>query len=71
MSETYLAALMLIGGSGGDVDRRIRAARADHQPLELDVLKQALAIESRSVGSRIVVRNLLSREIQKQEEVLA
>lgn len=54
--------------SPGLIDRRIREAIKDFRPLDIELLRTALAIESSAPGSRIEVIYLLKREIARQEK---
>ena len=63
-------AMILTNSSTGILDKKIRISIDAEIPYSLPVLREALIIESRSVGSRASVCNILRREIARQESLL-
>lgn len=64
-----IAALVLSGSSPGMVEKNIQKAIEDGKPIRYAVIREALAIESRSFGARAAVINTLRREMVRQEEL--
>lgn len=65
---TYsIDAMVLTNSASGIIDKKIRISVDAEIPYPLEVIKEALAIEARSVGSRACVCNILRREIARQE----
>lgn len=69
-SAVRIAALELITSSAGIVEKKIRISIDAEIPFSMPVLREALIIESRSVGSRSGVCNIIRREIARQEALL-
>ena len=69
-TEEHIQALMLTGSSAGLIDKQIRLAHEDCKPIPLEIIKQALAIECRSYGTRDAVVNTLRREMHRQESLM-
>lgn len=67
-SSTRIKALQLTGTSAGVLEKQIAESVQKNNPINVVVLREALIIESRSVGSRASVCNILRREIKRQEE---
>jgi hypothetical protein len=68
-SEVRIKALQLTGTSAGVLEKQIADSVVNNNPISMSVLRESLAIESRSVGSRSGVCNILRREMARQESL--
>jgi hypothetical protein len=64
----HIDATILTNSASGVIDKKIRISIDANLPYSLPVLREALIIEMRSVGSRESVCNILRREIERQEK---
>lgn len=67
IENVQVAALVLSGSSHGLIEKQIQAAIAVGKPFRYAVIREALAIESRSFGARAAVIRTLRLEMRRQE----